>query len=201
MISHQAGVFERRQRSDSLIRVANAPCSWGVLEFESKAASPPYSRVLDEIAESGYRTSRPCQAGSLGNAVCGALGVGRSAGPACPFHRAAADSTADTSDASAEPAPSRAGREAVAGDARAHAATARAGGSAAAGHDASHGVRRDLRERSYACARRWWSSHTRAVASPHHGTTHHGGPGHSPRPAPRHRAGGDARPLSGEQSL
>jgi inosose dehydratase len=54
MISHQAGVFERRQRSASLIRVANAPCSWGVLEFESRAASPAYSRVLDEIAESGY---------------------------------------------------------------------------------------------------------------------------------------------------
>jgi inosose dehydratase len=37
-----------------LIRVANAPCSWGVLEFESKAASPGYVQVLDEIAASGY---------------------------------------------------------------------------------------------------------------------------------------------------
>jgi inosose dehydratase len=37
-----------------LIQVANAPCSWGVLEFESKSASPGYGQVLDEIAESGY---------------------------------------------------------------------------------------------------------------------------------------------------
>jgi inosose dehydratase len=37
-----------------LIRVANAPCSWGVLEFESKSASPGYAQVLDEIAASGY---------------------------------------------------------------------------------------------------------------------------------------------------
>jgi inosose dehydratase len=37
-----------------LIAVANAPCSWGVLEFESKSASPRYEQVLDEIAASGY---------------------------------------------------------------------------------------------------------------------------------------------------
>jgi inosose dehydratase len=37
-----------------MISVANAPCSWGVLEFESKAASPGYVQVLDEIAETGY---------------------------------------------------------------------------------------------------------------------------------------------------
>jgi inosose dehydratase len=37
-----------------LIRVANAPCSWGVLEFESKVDSPTYTRVLDEIGASGY---------------------------------------------------------------------------------------------------------------------------------------------------
>ena len=36
------------------MKVANAPCSWGVLEFESKAASPAYTQVLDEIVESGY---------------------------------------------------------------------------------------------------------------------------------------------------
>jgi inosose dehydratase len=44
-------------RADSevgVIAVANAPCSWGVLEFESKAASPGYAQVLDEIASSGY---------------------------------------------------------------------------------------------------------------------------------------------------
>ena len=37
-----------------VIKVANAPCSWGVLEFEEKTASPGYAQVLDEIAESGY---------------------------------------------------------------------------------------------------------------------------------------------------
>ena len=37
-----------------MIRVANAPCSWGVLEFESKVDSPTYTRVLDEINASGY---------------------------------------------------------------------------------------------------------------------------------------------------
>ena len=37
-----------------MIAVANAPCSWGVLEFESKAATPTYDRVLDEMAASGY---------------------------------------------------------------------------------------------------------------------------------------------------
>ena len=41
-------------QSDALIKVANAPCSWGVLEFESEAASPGYTQVLDEIAQSGY---------------------------------------------------------------------------------------------------------------------------------------------------
>jgi len=37
-----------------VISVANAPCSWGVLEFESKSASPGYAQVLDEIVQSGY---------------------------------------------------------------------------------------------------------------------------------------------------
>jgi inosose dehydratase len=37
-----------------MTRVANAPCSWGVLEFESKSASPGYAQVLDEMAEAGY---------------------------------------------------------------------------------------------------------------------------------------------------
>jgi inosose dehydratase len=37
-----------------MIRVANAPCSWGVLEFESTAAPASYSTVLDEIRDSGY---------------------------------------------------------------------------------------------------------------------------------------------------
>ena len=37
-----------------MIKVGNAPCSWGVLEFEIKTAAPRYEQVLDEIAQSGY---------------------------------------------------------------------------------------------------------------------------------------------------
>jgi inosose dehydratase len=37
-----------------MIKIANAPCSWGVLEFESKTSSPGYQQVLDEIAQTGY---------------------------------------------------------------------------------------------------------------------------------------------------
>ena len=37
-----------------MIKIANAPCSWGVLEFEDKGASPGYRQVLDEIASTGY---------------------------------------------------------------------------------------------------------------------------------------------------
>jgi inosose dehydratase len=37
------------------MRIANAPCSWGVLEFASGAPDPVASdRVLDEIAQTGY---------------------------------------------------------------------------------------------------------------------------------------------------
>ena len=37
-----------------MIRVANAPCSWGILEFASGAVAAPYGTVLDEIRETGY---------------------------------------------------------------------------------------------------------------------------------------------------
>jgi inosose dehydratase len=44
-----------------MIRVANAPCSWGILEFPSTslragrvAHAAPYTQVLDEIRETGY---------------------------------------------------------------------------------------------------------------------------------------------------
>jgi len=37
-----------------MIRIANAPCSWGVLEFESTANSASFDRVLDEIRDTGY---------------------------------------------------------------------------------------------------------------------------------------------------
>ena len=36
------------------MRVANAPCSWGVLEFDWAGAAPPFARVLDEMAATGY---------------------------------------------------------------------------------------------------------------------------------------------------
>ncbi len=38
----------------SVPRVANAPCSWGVLEFGSDQDSRAYGPVLDEMAASGY---------------------------------------------------------------------------------------------------------------------------------------------------
>jgi inosose dehydratase len=37
-----------------VIKVANAPCSWGVLEFEAPATHAPAAQVLDEMAAAGY---------------------------------------------------------------------------------------------------------------------------------------------------
>ncbi len=36
------------------IRIANAPCSWGILEFDLEGKAAGYVQVLDEIAETGY---------------------------------------------------------------------------------------------------------------------------------------------------
>jgi len=36
------------------MRIANAPCSWGVLEFDGMEHSAPCAQVLDEIAATGY---------------------------------------------------------------------------------------------------------------------------------------------------
>lgn len=36
------------------IKIANAPCSWGALEFDLEGKSADYEQVLDEIAETGY---------------------------------------------------------------------------------------------------------------------------------------------------
>lgn len=36
------------------MRVANAPCSWGALEFDWAGPAPSYVRVLDEMAATGY---------------------------------------------------------------------------------------------------------------------------------------------------
>ena len=37
-----------------MIRVANAPCSWGILEFDGDSKPAGYDTVLDEIRASGY---------------------------------------------------------------------------------------------------------------------------------------------------
>jgi inosose dehydratase len=37
-----------------MIKVANAPCSWGALEFDLEGTVPDYVQVLNEIAETGY---------------------------------------------------------------------------------------------------------------------------------------------------
>ena len=37
-----------------MIKIANAPCSWGVLEFDLEGEAAGYEHVLDEIRETGY---------------------------------------------------------------------------------------------------------------------------------------------------
>jgi inosose dehydratase len=37
-----------------MIKIANAPCSWGALEFNLEGKAPDYVQVLNEIAETGY---------------------------------------------------------------------------------------------------------------------------------------------------
>jgi inosose dehydratase len=37
-----------------MIKIANAPCSWGVLEFDLDGKAPDYVQVLDEMHETGY---------------------------------------------------------------------------------------------------------------------------------------------------
>jgi inosose dehydratase len=38
-----------------MIRIANAPCSWGVLEFDLEGQTAGYAQVLDEMQATGYR--------------------------------------------------------------------------------------------------------------------------------------------------
>jgi len=45
--------FKTKRMSDN-IKIANAPCSWGALEFELEGKALGYEQVLDEIAETGY---------------------------------------------------------------------------------------------------------------------------------------------------
>lgn len=40
-----------------MIKIANAPCSWGVLEFELTGKAAGFEQVLDEIRETGYQGS------------------------------------------------------------------------------------------------------------------------------------------------
>lgn len=37
-----------------MIKIANAPCSWGILEFDLDEKRPDYVQVLNEIVETGY---------------------------------------------------------------------------------------------------------------------------------------------------
>ena len=84
----------------SPIRIANAPVSWGALEFEGFKQKPlPYDVVLDEIAETGYAGTelgdwgfmpdrsggvaggaRPARAGAAGRVRPGAAARSRRAG-------------------------------------------------------------------------------------------------------------------------
>lgn len=38
----------------NMIKIANAPCSWGVLEFDLEGKSAGYEQVLNEMMETGY---------------------------------------------------------------------------------------------------------------------------------------------------
>jgi inosose dehydratase len=40
-----------------MIKIANAPCSWGVLEFDLEGKAAGHEQVLDEIRETGYQGS------------------------------------------------------------------------------------------------------------------------------------------------
>ncbi len=48
-------VLFKRMRTDNTMKIANAPCSWGVLEFDLQGKSPHYTQVLDEMQAIGYR--------------------------------------------------------------------------------------------------------------------------------------------------
>ena len=62
-----------------MIKIANAPCSWGVLEFEAKTESPGYGQVLDEIAADRLRRHRARRLGLHAHRPRGAAGRARRA--------------------------------------------------------------------------------------------------------------------------
>lgn len=39
-----------------MIKIANAPCSWGALEFDLGGGAPGYVQVLDEIVETDRKS-------------------------------------------------------------------------------------------------------------------------------------------------
>jgi inosose dehydratase len=53
------------------MRIANAPCSWGMLEFDSAAPAASGGRVLDEIAATGYAGTELGDWGFLGTDAAG----------------------------------------------------------------------------------------------------------------------------------
>jgi inosose dehydratase len=42
------------KEENTMIKIANAPCSWGVLEFDLEGQAAGFAQVLDEMAETGY---------------------------------------------------------------------------------------------------------------------------------------------------
>jgi inosose dehydratase len=52
--SHIANQSHNHQSPNHQMRVANAPCSWGVLEFDWAGPAPSFGRVLDEMSATGY---------------------------------------------------------------------------------------------------------------------------------------------------
>ena len=60
-----------------MIRIADAPCSWGALEFDLEGDAPVADRVLDEMAAAGYEATELGDWGFLPTdpaALSGALG-------------------------------------------------------------------------------------------------------------------------------
>ncbi len=71
------------------MRIANAPCSWGVLEFNLEGEVAGYEQVLDEIAATGYTGTElgdwgfmPTDPGKLRR--CPGAAPTRTAGRVCP---------------------------------------------------------------------------------------------------------------------
>ena len=83
-----------------MIRVGNAPCSWGVLEFDLPPAPVPAAQVLDEMTAAGYAATElgdwgflPTEPHALADAV-GRRGLAL-AGAFVPVALARADAYAD----------------------------------------------------------------------------------------------------------